>query len=57
MAPQAKKLLRWLGLLLAGAVAINIAAHILVSAIPLLAILALLTLIFGVLFGLFGSSK
>ncbi len=57
MTPVAKKVLGWLGLLLAGVVALNLAAHILVSAIPLLAILLMFVLIFGLLFGYFKGSK
>jgi hypothetical protein len=57
MTPLSKKILGWLGLLLAGVVVLNLAARILVSAIPLLAILAMFTLIFGLLFGFFKASK
>jgi hypothetical protein len=57
MTPLSKKLLQGLGLLLAGAVALNFAARILVSAIPLLATLLMFVLIFGLLFGFFRSSK
>ncbi len=57
MTPLSKKLLQWLGLLLAGAVVLNIAARIVVSAIPYLAVLAMLVLIFGLLFGFFRASK
>ncbi len=57
MTPLTKKLLQGLGLLIAGAVALNFAARILVSAIPLLATLLMFVLIFGLLFGFFRSSK
>ncbi len=57
MTPLTKKLLQGLTLLLAGAVALNFAARILVSAIPLLATLLMFVLVFGLLFGFFRSSK
>ena len=57
MTPLAKKLLLWLGLFLAGAVVLNVAARIVASAIPFLAVLAMLVLIFGLLFGFFSASK
>jgi hypothetical protein len=57
MPPVAIKLLRWLGLALLAAVALNLVARILVSAIPLLATLLMFVLIFGLLFGFFRSSK
>ena len=57
MTPLSKKLLGWLGLLLAGIIVLDLAVHILVSAIPLLAILLMFVLIFGLLFGYFKSSK
>ncbi len=57
MTPLSKKLLGWLGLLLAGIIVLDLAVHILVSAIPLLAILLMFVLIFGLLFGYFKGSK
>jgi hypothetical protein len=57
MTPMTKKALQWLGLLLGAAVALNIAARIVASAIPFLAVLAMLVLIFGLLFGFFSASK
>jgi hypothetical protein len=57
MTPISKKLLQWLGLLLLAAVVLNVAAHIVASAIPFLAVLAMLVLIFGLLFGFFRASK
>jgi uncharacterized membrane protein YdjX (TVP38/TMEM64 family) len=57
MPPLAKKLILGLGLLLAGAVVLNIAARIVFSAIPFLATLLMLVLIFGLLFGFFKTSK
>jgi hypothetical protein len=57
MTPLSKKLLQWLGLLLVGIVALDLAARILVSAIPLLATLSMFVLIFGLLFGFFKASK
>ncbi len=57
MPPLTKKVLGWLGLLIVGAVVLNLAARIAVSAIPFLAVLAMLVLIFGLLFGYFRGSK
>ena len=57
MTPLTKKLLQGLGLLIVGAVVLNFAARILVSAIHLLATLLMFVLIFGLLFGFFKASK
>jgi hypothetical protein len=57
MTPLTKKVVGWLALLLVGAIALNFAARILLSAIPLLATLLLFVLIFGLLFGFFKASK
>jgi hypothetical protein len=57
MSPLAMKVARWIGLLLVAAIAIDVGARLLVSAIPFLATLLMLILIFGVLFGIFGARK
>jgi hypothetical protein len=57
MTPLTKKLLQWLGLLLAGAVALNVAAHLIASVIPFLIYLLAFVVIAGVLLGRFRSSK
>ncbi len=57
MAPQAKTLVRWLGLLLVGAVVVNVAARVLVPAIPFLFALLIYVALAGVLLGRFRSGK
>jgi hypothetical protein len=57
MDPFAKKVLQWLGLLLGGAVVLNLAARIVVSLIPVLLVLIAYVVIFGLLLGYFRTSK
>jgi hypothetical protein len=57
MTPLTKKVLQWLALLLGAAVVINLAARIVVSLIPVLAVLIMYVLIFGLLVGYFSTSK
>lgn len=57
MTPLSKKLLQWLGLILLGAVVLNIAARIVASAIPFLAVMVMFVLIYGLLFGFFSTSR
>jgi hypothetical protein len=57
MQPLTKKLLRWLALLLVGAMAINFAARLLAASIPFLFALLIYVLLAGVLLGRFRSSK
>jgi hypothetical protein len=57
MTPVIKQVLTWLGLLLAGAVALNVAARIVASIIPFLITWAFFVLILAVAFGFFTNSK
>ncbi len=57
MTPLTKKLARWLGLLLIGALAVRTASAILGSAVPFLFALLIYVLIAGVLLGRFRPGK